>query len=272
MLRKGEVDSALLYARELPGVSVSSTFQPGEKTGQTDLLMVANEAEAAFHHHHRRQQLRHRADRTLPRPARRSPGTVRWASATASMPTSTTRSTRATTSTARWPIASRSLRGARAQWRDRRHPQRTATVQRHLCRAGREGPQLLAIRRRRLEVHQYRHPADAGVAALHPRKVPPDQHRHPAVGRALRRGRAGLGDEPYRPALPRHRPAAGEPAQVAGRPLARAGPGQPQPCQQLFQHAAVVHAAAVPDQVAACVFQARRPVHQRTRWHRWSSS
>ena len=48
VLRKGDVDSALLYARELPGVSVSSTFQPGEKTGQTDLLMVANEAKRPF--------------------------------------------------------------------------------------------------------------------------------------------------------------------------------------------------------------------------------
>jgi hemolysin activation/secretion protein len=48
ILRKGEVDSALLYARELPGVSVSSTFQPGAKTGQTDLLMVANEAKRPY--------------------------------------------------------------------------------------------------------------------------------------------------------------------------------------------------------------------------------
>ncbi|WP_414649318.1 ShlB/FhaC/HecB family hemolysin secretion/activation protein [Dyella sp.] len=48
VLRKGDVDEALLYARELPGVSVSSTFQPGEKTGQTDLLMVANEAKRPY--------------------------------------------------------------------------------------------------------------------------------------------------------------------------------------------------------------------------------
>jgi len=48
VLRKGDVDSALLYARDLPGVSVSSTFQPGEKTGQTDLLMVANEAKRPY--------------------------------------------------------------------------------------------------------------------------------------------------------------------------------------------------------------------------------
>jgi hemolysin activation/secretion protein len=43
-LRKQDVDSALLYARDLPGVTVSSTFQPGAETGQTDLVMVAHEA------------------------------------------------------------------------------------------------------------------------------------------------------------------------------------------------------------------------------------
>ncbi|MCX7514348.1 ShlB/FhaC/HecB family hemolysin secretion/activation protein [Frateuria hangzhouensis] len=43
-LRKQDIDSALLYARDLPGVTVSSTFQPGGKTGQTDLVMVAHEA------------------------------------------------------------------------------------------------------------------------------------------------------------------------------------------------------------------------------------
>lgn len=48
VLRKSDVDSALLYARQLPGVSVTSTFQPGEKTGQTDLLMVANEAKRPY--------------------------------------------------------------------------------------------------------------------------------------------------------------------------------------------------------------------------------
>ncbi len=42
-LRKRDVDTALLYDRDLPGVSVTSTFQPGEKTGQTDLIMVAHE-------------------------------------------------------------------------------------------------------------------------------------------------------------------------------------------------------------------------------------
>ena len=43
-LQKSDVDTALLYDRDLPGVSVTSTFQPGEKTGDTDLIMVAREA------------------------------------------------------------------------------------------------------------------------------------------------------------------------------------------------------------------------------------
>lgn len=47
-LLKGDVDTALLYARDLPGVTVSSTFQPGEHTGDTDLVMVANEAKRPY--------------------------------------------------------------------------------------------------------------------------------------------------------------------------------------------------------------------------------
>ncbi|WP_437343400.1 ShlB/FhaC/HecB family hemolysin secretion/activation protein [Rhodanobacter geophilus] len=43
-LQKSDVDTALLYDRDLPGVSVTSTFQPGEQTGATDLIMVAREA------------------------------------------------------------------------------------------------------------------------------------------------------------------------------------------------------------------------------------
>ncbi|HEX7349007.1 MAG TPA: ShlB/FhaC/HecB family hemolysin secretion/activation protein [Rhodanobacteraceae bacterium] len=43
-LLKSDVDTALLYDRDLPGVSVASTFQPGTKTGDTDLIMVAREA------------------------------------------------------------------------------------------------------------------------------------------------------------------------------------------------------------------------------------
>lgn len=42
-LLKDDVDTALLYDRDLPGMSVSSTFQPGEKTGDTDLLMAVHE-------------------------------------------------------------------------------------------------------------------------------------------------------------------------------------------------------------------------------------
>ncbi len=47
-LLKSDVDTALLYARDLPGVSVSSTFQPGEHTGDTDLVMIANEAKRPY--------------------------------------------------------------------------------------------------------------------------------------------------------------------------------------------------------------------------------
>lgn len=47
-LLKSDVDTALLYARDLPGVSVSSTFEPGAQTGDTDLLMIANEAKRPY--------------------------------------------------------------------------------------------------------------------------------------------------------------------------------------------------------------------------------
>ena len=43
-VQNSDVETALLYDRDLPGVSVASTFQPGEKTGYTDLIMVAREA------------------------------------------------------------------------------------------------------------------------------------------------------------------------------------------------------------------------------------
>ncbi|WP_184414288.1 ShlB/FhaC/HecB family hemolysin secretion/activation protein [Xanthomonas translucens] len=43
-LRKQDVDSALLYVRDLPGVSVSSVLQPGKREGETDVLLVASEA------------------------------------------------------------------------------------------------------------------------------------------------------------------------------------------------------------------------------------
>lgn len=42
-LQNSAVSTALLYDRDLPGVSVSATFQPGETTGATDLIMVARE-------------------------------------------------------------------------------------------------------------------------------------------------------------------------------------------------------------------------------------
>lgn len=42
-LRKREVDRAVLYARDLPGVAVTSTLLPGEHAGETDLIMVARE-------------------------------------------------------------------------------------------------------------------------------------------------------------------------------------------------------------------------------------
>ena len=47
-LHAGELDSALLYARDLPGVSVSSVLQPGENIGETDLVMVAREADRPY--------------------------------------------------------------------------------------------------------------------------------------------------------------------------------------------------------------------------------
>lgn len=47
-LQKRDVDTALLYDRDLPGVSVSSTFQPGEETGTTDLIMLAREAKHPY--------------------------------------------------------------------------------------------------------------------------------------------------------------------------------------------------------------------------------
>lgn len=43
-LRKQDVDTALLYARDLPGVSVSSVLQPGQNAGETDVVLVASEA------------------------------------------------------------------------------------------------------------------------------------------------------------------------------------------------------------------------------------
>lgn len=43
-LRKQDVDTALLYTRDLPGVSLSSVLQPGQNAGETDVVLVASEA------------------------------------------------------------------------------------------------------------------------------------------------------------------------------------------------------------------------------------
>ena len=43
-LRRAELDRALLYARDLPGVSVTSILQPGEHAGETDIVLVAQDS------------------------------------------------------------------------------------------------------------------------------------------------------------------------------------------------------------------------------------
>ncbi len=43
-LRQQDLQSALLYARDLPGVSVTSVLQPGENPGETDVILVAEES------------------------------------------------------------------------------------------------------------------------------------------------------------------------------------------------------------------------------------
>ena len=48
ILHKSELDSALLYVRDLPGVSTSSVLQPGTEQGETDLVMVAREADRPY--------------------------------------------------------------------------------------------------------------------------------------------------------------------------------------------------------------------------------
>ncbi|MFC4729763.1 ShlB/FhaC/HecB family hemolysin secretion/activation protein [Coralloluteibacterium thermophilus] len=45
ILSERELKDALLYARDLPGVSVSSVLQPGEAVGETDIVVVAREAD-----------------------------------------------------------------------------------------------------------------------------------------------------------------------------------------------------------------------------------
>jgi hemolysin activation/secretion protein len=43
-LRKQKVDAALLYARDLPGVSVQAVLKPGENAGETDVVLIASES------------------------------------------------------------------------------------------------------------------------------------------------------------------------------------------------------------------------------------
>lgn len=43
-LRQAELERALLYARDLPGVSVTSVLQPGQNEGETDILLVAEDS------------------------------------------------------------------------------------------------------------------------------------------------------------------------------------------------------------------------------------
>ncbi|WP_244479157.1 ShlB/FhaC/HecB family hemolysin secretion/activation protein [Stenotrophomonas terrae] len=43
-LRQRELDRALLYARDLPGVSVTSVLQPGQNEGETDIVLVAKDS------------------------------------------------------------------------------------------------------------------------------------------------------------------------------------------------------------------------------------
>ena len=43
-LRQAELERALLYARDLPGVSVTSVLQPGQNEGETDIVLVAKDS------------------------------------------------------------------------------------------------------------------------------------------------------------------------------------------------------------------------------------
>lgn len=47
-LRGPDLETAILYARDLPGVSVTSVLQPGEHPGETDLVLVAEEARRPY--------------------------------------------------------------------------------------------------------------------------------------------------------------------------------------------------------------------------------
>src|SRR3546814_3346128 len=45
ILRKDELDTALLYVSDLPGVSTTSVLQPDKEQGETELVVVATEDE-----------------------------------------------------------------------------------------------------------------------------------------------------------------------------------------------------------------------------------
>ncbi|WP_433853691.1 ShlB/FhaC/HecB family hemolysin secretion/activation protein [Stenotrophomonas nitritireducens] len=47
-LRQAELERALLYARDLPGVSVTSVLQPGQNEGETDIILVARDSERPY--------------------------------------------------------------------------------------------------------------------------------------------------------------------------------------------------------------------------------
>jgi Hemolysin activation/secretion protein len=48
-VRKSTLDSALLYDRDIPGVSVAATLVPGAKLGQTNILLIAHEEPHPYH-------------------------------------------------------------------------------------------------------------------------------------------------------------------------------------------------------------------------------
>lgn len=43
-LRQGPLDTAMLHARDLPGVSIRTLLQPGEQVGETDIVLVAEDS------------------------------------------------------------------------------------------------------------------------------------------------------------------------------------------------------------------------------------
>ena len=48
-LQKNSLESALLYDRNMPGVSVAGTLVPGAKIGQTNVLLIAHDAPRSYH-------------------------------------------------------------------------------------------------------------------------------------------------------------------------------------------------------------------------------